>query len=345
MPTIKNPVTIIQGGTPAPTRPTTWAEFKALSTTAAQALYPEGSVVDIACTLVNLANTSQTLTWDWIVASYGTCRLENDTTDYPCVTLVSRDCTPGSYAFDQPEQTVADSTTEPTAVAGTYYYGTQTASGTPATADTTALNLTAGDTIPYGDYARILKSSINTTVGNFRNLWSNGYNNYPLSNIRQWLNADAAGSSWFTPSHVGDTAPSYQTQPGFLYCLPSDFKAVISATAVDTVLNPVTDGGVTETTYDKIFLPSQYELRCVSSPVEGTIWAFVQRIRNRIWSSAASSVITFPNTQAATNVWLRSASRDNVGSSYYVYSNGSPSSYNASYTCCVAPACRIILAS
>lgn len=343
MPTIKNPVTIVQGGSPAPAYPTTWAELKAMGTTALQAIYPEGSIIDIACSVKNPANLNQSHNWEWIVESYGTCRIENDNTDYPCVTLLARKCTIGSYAFDQPERELADSATETAAVDGVYYYGTTAASGNPTAANTTALNLSVGDAIPYSDYARIIKSSINTTNSNIVNLWNNGYNNYPLSTLRQWMNANDVGNAWFTPSHVGDTAPSYQNQAGLFYCLPDDFKAVLSRTAVETALNTVTDGGATETVYDYLFLPSQYETRNVSSPVEGSPFTGITTCMDRC--KAQVNEAAMPQNSATARWWLRSAGRSGVSNVCYVYNDGTASNYGAYYGCCVAPACRIILAS
>lgn len=340
---IVNPLTIVkQGGSPTP-HATSWAEFKAMSVAQAQTIYPEGSIVDIACSVKNPANLNQSHNWEWIVESYGTCRIENDNTDYPCVTLLARSATIGSYAFDQLERELADSATETTAVDGVYYYGTTAASGNPAAANTTALNLSAGDAIPYSDYARIIKSSINTTNSNIVSLWNNGYNNYPLSNVRQWMNANDVGNAWFTPSHVGDTTPSYQNQAGLFYCLPDDFKAVLSRTAVETALNTVTDGGVRETVYDYLFLPSRYEVRSISTPIEGTPFTGITTCMDRC--KAQVNEAAMPANSVTTTWWLRSADRSKTSSVYCVSGGGTAYANITNTTCCVAPACRIILKS
>lgn len=342
--TIKNPVTIVkQGEVPTPTHPTTWAELKAMSATALQAIYPEGSVVDIACSVKNPANLSQSHNWEWIVESYGTCRIENDNTDYPCVTLLARRGTIDLYYFDHPERELADSAVETTAVDGVYYYGTTAASGNPTAANTTALNLSPGDAIPYSDYARIIKSSINTTNSNIVIIWNNGYNNYPLSNLRQWMNANDVGNAWFVPSHVGDTAPTYRNQPGLFYCLPDDFKAVLSRAAVETALNTVTDGGITETVYDYLFLPSRYETRNVSSPVEGSPFTGITTCTDRCKTLVDEA--TMPQNSSTKMWWLRSARRSDVyrGSAITVAGNATEDRA-LNYALNVVPACKIILA-
>lgn len=333
---IKNPLTVIKESSPA--KPTTWAELKAMSTTDLQAIYPEGSVIDLPCLVKNPADLSQTDNWGWIVENYGPGRLENDATDYPCVTLVARDCARAAYAFDAKEQVLADQTSEPLAIAGTFYYGTSSTSGNPTSSNTTKLSLTAGDTIPYGDYARIFKTDIDATVADFIAFYTGGYANYALSNIRQWLNADAE-SDWFSPSHIGDVAPAYQNQAGFLYCLPADFKAVLSPTAVHSAFGAGVD------LFDKIFLPSKYELRFAFSPIEGDIWSGIQRIRDRIWSRVGADRTVFPNTGEVSEVYLRSHNTLGGISSVHVTAQGGLSYSIASGNHYIAPACRIILAS
>ena len=337
---IKNPLTIVQtGGGVA--KPQTWAEFKATGTSELSAIYPAGSVIDnLPCSVKRMNNLSTSDDYYWVVENYGTTRLEGDDTDYPCAELVALRITPFNLAFDGPEQVLCDSTTETTAEDGVYYYGTSVASGNIAANNTTALELSTGDAIPYEDYARIFKSSIDTTNTNFANMWLYGYNNYALSNIRQALNADVA-SGWFTASHVGDAlSTTYNSMAGFLHCLPDDFKAVLSATKVDTALNTVTDGGTTVSTYDKIFLPSLHELRLMTTPVEGNQFVGITMPERRCKSAVNSQV-----TGQTSTWWTRSAYRTTAYYANSVSNSGSSSTSTANLGYPVAPACRIILPS
>lgn len=337
---IKNPLTIVQtGGGVA--KPQTWAEFKATGTSELSAIYPAGSVIDnLPCSVKRMNNLVASDDYYWIVENYGTTRLEGDDTDYPCAELVALRTTPFSLVFDEKEQVLCDSATETTAEDGVYYYGTSVASGNIAANNTTVLGLSTGDAIPYADYARVFKSSIDTTNTNFANMWLYGYNNYALSNIRQALNADVA-SGWFTVSHVGDVlSTSYNSMAGFLHCLPDDFKAVLSATKVDTVLNTVTDGGTTVSTYDKIFLPSLYELRLATTPVEGNQFTGITRPEQRCKSAVNNQV-----TGQTSIWWTRSAYRSNANNVSYSSNIGSSDRFGASVAEPVAPACRIILPS
>ena len=55
-----------------------------------------------------------------------------------------------------------------------------------------------------------------------------GNNNYPLSNIHQWLNSDGPLGGWFKIQHTDDAPPSYATtRNGFLNQWPDYHKAAL----------------------------------------------------------------------------------------------------------------------
>ena len=99
-----------------------------------------------------------------------------------------------------------------------------------------------------------------------------GNNRWSVSNIRQWLNSSGAANSWFKPQHDYDEAPTtdniyvyipadgaYAADPGFLVGFSSEvlqhFTEITNTTALCTA-----DGGGSETTVDKVFLPSYTEM-------------------------------------------------------------------------------------
>ena len=88
---------------------------------------------------------------------------------------------------------------------------------------------------------------------------SDGNNRWSVSNIRQWLNSSGAANSWFTPKHEYDEAPTYASEPGFLAGFSSDvlehFTEITNTTALSAP-----DGGGSETTIDRVFLPSYTEM-------------------------------------------------------------------------------------
>ena len=103
---------------------------------------------------------------------------------------------------------------------------------------------------------------------------TNGNNRWSVSNIRQWLNSDGAAGSWWSAQHtydaspiaanVSDAAGAYADAPGFLAGFSANvlqhFTDITNITALHSV-----DGGVTETTVDKVFLPSYTEMGFVNS--------------------------------------------------------------------------------
>lgn len=319
------------GGT---TRPTTWAEFAAMTTTNMQKCYGVGDRVGIACPWKSPNNNVQYPDLVWEIAGWGTTKLENDETDYPCVTLVARLGTQGSYQFDAPETPLV--ATEETAQDGIYYFGYD---GT----NYTLLSLNTGDTIPYADYTAVYKSDVANNVTNFNNIRQYGLNIYRYSAVRQWLNSDATAGSWWESQHLGDVAPNYAAaQAGFMKDLDSSFKAILQKTEVVTAGNNTTDDGSTYTTYDYLFLPSNYELWASSSPVEGDrmgYFAIDGSGKNSFRSRGAIS------GGSSNNWWTRSAYRGYANAEYYITSNGASSISSASGTCLLVAACKIILAS
>ena len=96
-----------------------------------------------------------------------------------------------------------------------------------------------------------------------------GNNRWSVSNIRQWLNSDGAANSWFTAQHDYDAPPTssnvphaeaaYADAPGFLAGFSEDVRQHFTDITNTTALHSV-DGGGTETTVDKVFLPSYTEM-------------------------------------------------------------------------------------
>ena len=320
------------GGT---TIPSTWAEFKAMTATQLKAIWPVGHIVDIPCTILTFEN------FTWKVAEYGTCKLENDNTSYPCVTLISQYGI-GGLRVDARERQFASQNIEPTAVAGTFYYGVTSASGTPTASNTTKLTLSPGDPIPYSDYGRIYKNSVETDGAGVNNLYSGGYNNYPLSNIRQYLNATTS-SNWYQSSHPGDSAPNYSNQPGFQTQVSSDFLAVVSPTATKCVLNNATDGGTTVTIYDKFFLPSASELQFSTMPDEGDGFPIIKQPSDRVFARKIDQA-TMPSNDSAYDVATRTVYSSTIHNIVNAGSSGTPLSGTSYSSYGAILCCRIILA-
>ena len=316
------------------TRPETWAEFAATTSANLQKCYGVGDRVGIACPWRSPSNnTNYDLLWE--IAGFGTTKKENDNTEYPCVTLVARLGTPGTYQFDAPE--TPTTATEETAQDGTYYFGYNGSTYT-------ALNLSVGDTIPYSDYTAVYKTDVTGDVNRFNEIRQYGYNVYKYSAIRQWLNSDAAANSWWQSSHVGDVAPNYTNQAGFMSGFEAAFKNILQRTEVITAGNNTTDNGALYSTYDYFFLPSRYELCGTTTPVEGDKLPYFGP-----FNGSNIRGLTSRGPASGGNCaywWERSAYQGTAYDAYTVNYYGNPGSYNYAYSAYqVVAACKIILPS
>lgn len=88
-----------------------------------------------------------------------------------------------------------------------------------------------------------------------------GCNRWATSAMRQWLNSEAGKGSWWTAQDEFDIAPEQlPTMSGFLAGLPVDMRSQLKRVKVVTAKNTPTEGGGTDITYDRVFLPSLEEM-------------------------------------------------------------------------------------
>ena len=111
-----------------------------------------------------------------------------------------------------------------------------------------------------------------------------GNNNWKLSNIRQWLNSDAAAGTWYSAQHSADAPPSnsninaayptgYDTRPGFLYHFTAAQKSAMLNFDL-TLKIPDTDGGGSHVVSQKVFLPTMTQVGFGANEgvTEGTVF-------------------------------------------------------------------------
>lgn len=119
----------------------------------------------------------------------------------------------------------------------------------------------------------------------------NGNNRYSLSNIRQWLNSDAAAGQWYVAQHSTDQSPiadylylnnAYVNDAGFLNGFSEGFKMALLPTSLVVALNNVTDGGGSEIVVDKIFLASETEVKTegLNNNIEGSLLSIFNTAQN-----------------------------------------------------------------
>ena len=170
-----------------------------------------------------------------------------------------------------------------------------------------------------------------------------GNNRYIYSNLRQWLNSDAAAGQWYTAQHSADQAPDsshvwsgynpYNTIAGFLNGFTANERAALLSTTI-TVGKSSTDGGGTETCVDKIFPLSCTEVGLSGDHVCGVKLAIFSDNSSRIATVSASAAANSNydvNANQAWYYWLRDAYAGSANGARCVLSGGSLSGYGACY--------------
>ena len=169
-----------------------------------------------------------------------------------------------------------------------------------------------------------------------------GSNNWDESNIRQWLNSDAA-SGWWTPKTALDRLSStYTSLEGFLNGINAEFAAALGAVDVVTRKNNVFEsdsdyGAKTYTTRDKIFLLSNDEVGfAVEGIAQGSVVDFYKDAAN-----ADRIKYDYSSTATARGWWVRSPGPGYAYVARLVYTSGAQGNINAFSGYGAAAACVI----
>ena len=173
---------------------------------------------------------------------------------------------------------------------------------------------------------------------------SYGNNNCAVSNIRQWLNSDAAGGAWYAAQHSADAPPSnanvwgnyneYDAFPGFLNGFTTDEKNAILSTTI-TYGKANVDGGGTATLTDKVFLLSCTEVGLSGDHVCGTRFSVFNSDSARLAYGTSDAVANseysagYISTTSAGYWWLRDAYASNSRRARGVSNTGALSSDRA----------------
>ena len=178
-----------------------------------------------------------------------------------------------------------------------------------------------------------------------------GYARWSQSAMRQYFNS--AEVSWWTMKNPWDRPPAQaSTVRGFLCGFSQDFLDHLEETEVVTALN--TQEGfaeTTETTLDKIFLPSleQMYINPQLAGVEGESWDYYKDLAAEAGLSGKFQTgQTYPilitynaqNTSSAVSVFLRSCDRGYATYEWFVYASGLVSNNGAGNALRGCPACK-----
>ena len=169
-----------------------------------------------------------------------------------------------------------------------------------------------------------------------------GSGRWKESAIRQYLNSSAAAGAWWTPQNGWDRPPAEAaTLRGFLAGFSEDFLSVLQNVTVVTALNTQGDYSEdTETTQDKIFLPSMTEWYINPQYAEGEEWDYYKTLAQEAGLTGKfQQYQTYEilkkyrvdSTTSAVYVWLRSCGRGHATNAWYVGTSGIVSNYGLAY--------------
>ena len=172
--------------------------------------------------------------------------------------------------------------------------------------------------------------------------------------MRQWLNSSAAANAWWTPQNPWDRPPSnHGSIRGFLAGCSEDFLSILEPVDVVTALNTVEGFAETsETTQDKIFLPSLQEMYINPqlANVEGVSWDYNKELAQEagltgmFQQSQTYEILKKYNVSSkasAVTVFLRSCNRNGARNEWYIDPSGSVSTCTACFAVRGCPACII----
>ena len=165
--------------------------------------------------------------------------------------------------------------------------------------------------------------------GNLNSMQETGYgcNRWKNSAARQWLNSTQPKGRWWAKQDDWDIAPDQlATKDGFLCG-----KTV----KVTTLANTVNDGGVTDITYDRVFLASMSQMNVNMSKEEGAVHEYWQRRTKsktpiEPWKTYPEMIrYSAANHSSPQYVFYRSANRSHASYVMLVHSSGNVSSAGA----------------
>ena len=172
---------------------------------------------------------------------------------------------------------------------------------------------------------------LSTRNGNLNSMQETayGWNRWAYSAARQWLNSAQPKGKWWTKQDDWDIAPAQlATKDGFLRGMPADMLTVLKPIKVITLANTVSDGGVTDITYDKVFLASMSQMNVNMSKEEGTVHEYWQRRTGSAtqlepWKTYPSMIrYSAADHTSPQYVFSRSANRGSAYGVMYVNTSG-----------------------
>ncbi len=211
-------------------------------------------------------------------------------------------------------------------------------------ASTTAIETTANNIIE-GSGGTALGTLDGSGNCNHYQRTAYGCNRWAWSFERQYLNAE--GSNWFKAMNKFDRYNSWAgSHVGFKSSLDQNFVSILADVDVTTIKNTVCDGGGTEVTRDKFFLPNRVEMYMTpeNASETGIVWDYYKNFSDLSAAGTgadANRIKQEIGTSTARYYWMRTPYAGSASHVRTVNTDGSLGSSYASYSYGCAPACII----
>ena len=207
---------------------------------------------------------------------------------------------------------------------------------------TTALeaNIACAEGTAGTDLGRANDAANNTKI-NSTDRATYGSNNWEYSGIRQWLNSDKAGGSWYVAKGPFSRPYGNADVQGWEYGIEKDFLDVLQDVALSTGQNWF-DGGQTKVTYDKWFIPSNAQIWFEEGGAADKSWDYYKLFSDNPAASYGVDSNRIKTLNGSATYWW---TRTPIGSysifEFLVYPTGQYNDGGAYYSFGVAPACCI----
>lgn len=173
-----------------------------------------------------------------------------------------------------------------------------------------------------------------------------GSNNYYQSGIRQFLNSDSAGGTWWQPTNIFDRPYGQRSSAGKLTQLSSDLRSVLATPEIEYITcNDFEFGSIgdipfqLQTPYtiaeDKIFLLSHTEVNLSAAPNVGTV------LDAYVGAGNADRIKKRTSNNTAYYWWLRTPYPSGASSERNVYTSGALNNSGANLAHGAPAACII----
>ncbi len=183
-----------------------------------------------------------------------------------------------------------------------------------------------------------------TCYMNFTERQIYGSNRYGHSGLRQWLNSDKDGGTWWEQQNRFDRKPSNASSAGFMQGIDPEFLKIVINGDIETQLS-VADGYGVETTRDRFYLASRMNLYMGKErdEVNDVVWDYYKDFSDHASASTAADTnrICYNTSGSPIYRWLRTPHAGDGYDVRLVSPDGSVGSYLAYDTLGVVPACKI----